>query len=111
SNIGKDFCFRPIYFAIRTLTSSTRPLATEIPGTTHSPQEHFEPCQAYVPTFDLHFGHSNFPDRLPCDNSDSIHRRGSRKWCAHGAGRPFCCTSLRLGSWVTNALEFARARL
>lgn len=60
-------------------TSSILPLARLMPGTTHSPQLHCMPCQAYLPTLVLHFGHSSRPSSLPCSSSGFIHDSGSRK--------------------------------
>lgn len=67
------------------LTSSMRLFARLMPGTTHSPQLHCMPCQAYLPTLVLHFGHSSRPSILPCSSSGRIHDSGSRKKCAHEA--------------------------
>ena len=61
------------------LASSIRPFARLIPGTTHSPQLHCIPCQAYLPTLVWHFGHSRRPSNLPCSSSGRIHDKGSMK--------------------------------
>lgn len=60
-------------------TSSILPFARLIPGTTQSPQLHCMPCQAYLPTLVLHFGHSSRPSSFPCPNSGRIHDSGSTK--------------------------------
>ena len=59
--------------------SSTFPFANVIAGITQDPQLHLIPCQAYLPTFDLHFGHSSLPSTFPCSSSERIHESGSRK--------------------------------
>ena len=60
-------------------TSSMRPFARLIPGTTQSPQLHCMPCQAYLPTLVLHLGHSKRPSSFPCSSSGRIQESGSTK--------------------------------
>lgn len=92
------------------LTSSTFPFANVIAGITHDPQLHLIPCHAYLPTLDLHFGHSRRPSTFPCSSSGRIQESGSRKrWAqvrASGKG-------LLWGSWGCGIRnwDFARGRL
>ena len=66
------------------LISSTLPLPSVIPGTTHSPQLHFIPCHAYRPTLCPHFlfGQNNRPSSFPSSSSGRIHDRGVMWMCA-----------------------------
>lgn len=66
------------------LTSSTLPLPSVIPGTTHSPQLHFIPCHAYLPTLCPHFlfGQNSRPSNFPCSSSGRIHDKGVIWICA-----------------------------
>lgn len=68
-----------VLLCVLDFTSSIFPLARLMPGTTQSPQLHCMPCHAYLPTLDLHFGHSSRPSSLPCSNSGRIQESGSMK--------------------------------
>lgn len=71
-----------------TLAASTRLLIKLMAGRTQSPQLHCMPCQAYLPTLALHFGHSRRPSNLPCSSSGRIQDSASRKKCPQ-AGEVF----------------------
>lgn len=64
------------------VTSSHLPFNKLKAGQTHTPQLHRIPCQAYFPTWALHFwfGHSSLPDKFPSSSSGRIQERGCKKW-------------------------------
>lgn len=92
------------------LISSILPRAKLMAGTTHPPQLHLMPCQAYLPMFILHlaFGHSSRPSSLPCSNSGRIQDNGSTKRCAQcevGLGTADCSSEIGPVSLISAELN------
>lgn len=91
----------------RGTTSSTRPLASENAGTTHSRQLHCRPCQAKRPTLAPHlgFGQPRRPSSAPSSSAPRIQESVSTNMCAQSGD-----SLSPVGVWERRNLGVARTR-